>query len=62
MFNLYAINTIGAQLLKNEVEDSFMEVPDNLNSETLAYCEGRRAYLRNIKLIIHNIREMLDGR
>lgn len=61
VFLLFSVNSLGSALLKEQIDHAFMFVPENLTEGELAFAEGQRAYVRDVKRIILRIQEMLNG-
>lgn len=62
-FVLFTTNDLGKAYLARMTEQTFMDQapPELFTGEMLAYSEGRRSMLRDIKTTIENINQLLRG-
>lgn len=63
VFVLFSVEERGQLFVKRMVEDTFMDQapPELFTGEMLAYSEGRRSVIRDIKLTITKINQLLRG-
>lgn len=59
---LYVLNPLGKEYLKNMCESVLMEEPIDPRNSMFAWHDGRRAHWRDVKLIIANINNILEGK
>lgn len=63
VFILFTTNDLGKAYLSRNIEQTFMDQapPELFTGEMLAYSEGRRSMLRDIKHTIEKVNQLLRG-